>query len=258
VGTLDGKVAIVVGSATNIGAETSRLMAKQGAKVVLADLNIKDAEAVASEICKSGGEAAAFKMDITSESDVKAMVEFVVKKYGGVDVLHNNVAAIGAIDNAVGFDYAGDILNIDMKVYDRTMAVNLRGFILTMRHVVPEMLKRGGGSIINTSSIASINAGTRGHAYAISKAGVNVLTLAVAATYAKSKIRCNAVLPGGIERTGNVNQNRPPVVSGPNQGKPKDIANMVVFLASDQTAGYINGSLMLVDGGSMLRGGGAG
>jgi NAD(P)-dependent dehydrogenase (short-subunit alcohol dehydrogenase family) len=252
-GTLDGKVAIVMGSATNIGAETSRLMAAQGAKVVLADLNIKDAEAVAAEIRKGGGEAAAFKTDITVESDVKAMVEFAVRKYGGVDVLHNNVAAIGAIDNSVGFDYAADILNIDMSVYDRTMAVNLRGFILTMRYVVPEMLKRGGGSIINTSSIASISAGTRGHAYAISKAGVNVLTRAVAATYAKNKIRCNAVLPGGVERTGNVNPNRPSIASGPNLAKPRDIANMVVFLASDQTAAYINGSLMLVDGGMTLH-----
>jgi NAD(P)-dependent dehydrogenase (short-subunit alcohol dehydrogenase family) len=248
-GTLDGKVAIIVGSATNIGAETARLMAKQGAKVVLADLNIKDAEAVAAEIRQNGGDAIAFKMDITSEPDIKAMVDFVMKKYGGVDVLHNNVAAIGAIDNSVGFDYGGDILNIDMKVYDRTMAVNLRGYILTMRYIVPQMLKRGGGSIINTSSIASIGAGSRGHAYAISKAGVNMLTRSIAATYGKNHIRCNAVLPGGIIRTGNINPNRPPIASGPNMGKPRDIANMVVFLASDDTAGYINGSLIQVDGG---------
>ena len=221
--------------------------------MVLGDLNIKDAEKVAEEIRQSGGEAAAFKMDVTNESEIKALVEFAVNKYGGVDILHNNAAAIGAIDKAVTADYAADILNIDMKIYDRTMEVNLRSYILTMRYAVPEMLKRGGGSIINTSSIASINAGTRGHAYAISKAGINVLTRAVAATYGKNKIRCNAVLPGAIVRTGNVDPNRPPIISGPNMGQPRDIANMVVFLASDQTAGYINGSLMLVDGGLTLR-----
>jgi len=264
-GTLDGKVAIIAGGATNQGAESAKLMAKQGAKVVVGDLNIKDAEATAAEIRRNGGEAVAFKLDISREEDVRALVEYAVNTYGGVDVLHNNVAALGAIDNTIAADYAGDILKIDMAVYDHTMAVNLRGFILTMRYAVPEMIKRGGGSIINTSSIASIETGMSGHAYAISKAGVNTLTRAVAAAYGQYRIRCNAVIPGSVARTGNVNMTRPPghplyidpnkpPQPGPKRGLPRDIANLVVFLASDETAGYINGSLIQIDGGPMGRG----
>lgn len=247
-GTLEGKVAIIAGGATNQGAESAGLMAKQGARVVIGDLNIKDAEATASEIRGSGGDAVAFKFDITREDEVRALVEFAVKTYGGVDILHNNVAAIGAIDSVIGRDYSTDILKLNMADYDRTMAVNLRGFILTMRYAVPEMIKRGGGSIINISSIASVGAGSRGHAYAISKAGVNAATRAVAAAYGQYNIRCNAILPGGIARTGNVDKTRPAVIANP-KGKPRDIANMVVFLASDETAGYVNGALIQIDGG---------
>jgi len=264
-GTLDGKVAIIAGGATNQGAESARLMAKQGAKVVVGDLNIRGAEETASEIRRNGGDAVAFKLDISKEEDVKALVEFAVKTYGGVDVLHNNVAALGAIDNTIAADYAGDILKIDMAVYDHTMAVNLRGFILTMRYAVPEMIKRGGGSIINTSSIASLEPGMSGHAYAISKTGVNTLTKAVATAYGQYRIRCNAVIPGSVARTGNVNTTRPPghplyidpnkpPQPGPKRGLPRDIANLVVFLASDETAGYINGALIQIDGGPMGRG----
>ena len=264
-GTLDGKVAIIAGGATNQGAESARLMAKQGAKVVVGDLNIRGAEETASEIRRNGGDAVAFKLDISKEEDVKALVEFAVKTYGGVDVLHNNVAALGAIDNTIAADYAGDILKIDMTVYDHTMAVNLRGFILTMRYAVPEMIKRGGGSIINTSSIASLEPGMSGHAYAISKTGVNTLTKAVATAYGQYRVRCNAVIPGSVARTGNVNMTRPPghplyidpnkpPQPGPKRGLPRDIANLVVFLASDETAGYINGALIQIDGGPMGRG----
>jgi NAD(P)-dependent dehydrogenase (short-subunit alcohol dehydrogenase family) len=247
-GTLEGKVAIIAGGATNQGAESAKLMSRQGAKIVVGDLNIKDAEATAAEIRKAGGDAVAFKFDITKEEEVRALVDFAVKTYGGVDVLHNNVAAIGAIDSVIGRDYSTDVLKLNMADYDRTMAVNLRGFILTMRYAVPEMIKRGGGSIINISSIASVGAGSRGHAYAISKAGVNAATRAVAAAYGQYNIRCNAILPGGIARTGNVDQTRAAVISDP-KGKPIDIANMVVFLASDETARYVNGALIQIDGG---------
>ncbi len=258
-GTLNGKVAICAGGATNMGAATAKLMAKEGAKVIIADLNITDAEKTAAEIRDAGGDATAIKMDISNESDVQAMVKQAVEKYGGVDVLYNTVAAIGAIDNAVGIDYGTDIVNLDLDVYDHTMEINLRGSILTIRAVVPEMLKRGGGSIINTSSIASMGGGPRGHAYAISKAGINALTKGVAAAYGPQKIRCNAVVPGGVLRTGNINTSRPPVVPtddkpGPKLGTPQEIANLVVFLASDETASFINGQLIQIDGGPAGRG----
>ena len=264
-GTLEGKVAIIAGGATNQGAESAKLMAKQGAKVVVGDLNIKDAELTAAEIRKSGGDAVAFRFDISKEDEVEALVEFAVTTYGGVDVLHNNAAAMGAIDNVIAADHATDILKLDMAAFDHTIAVDLRGFILTMRYAVPEMMKRGGGSIINTSSIASVETGPRGHAYTIAKAGVNALTKAVAAAYGQYRIRCNVVIPGGVARWGNVNFDRPPghplyvdpnnpPTAGPKRGMPREIANVVVFLASDETASYVNGALIQVDGGPRGRG----
>jgi NAD(P)-dependent dehydrogenase (short-subunit alcohol dehydrogenase family) len=258
-GTLNNKVAICAGGATNMGAATARLMAEEGAKVVIADLNITDAEKTAAEIREKGGDAIAFKMDISSESDVQAMVRYTVEKFGGVDVLFNSIAATGAMDSAIGIDYSTDIVNLDIAVYDHTMEINLRGSILTIRAAVPEMLKRGGGSIINTSSVASLGGNSRGHAYAISKAGINALTQGIAAAYGPQKIRCNAIVPAGILRTENIDTSRPPVIPmdnkpGPRTGTPQEVANLVVFLASDETSSYINGQLIQIDGGPTGRG----
>jgi NAD(P)-dependent dehydrogenase (short-subunit alcohol dehydrogenase family) len=246
---LRGKVAIVAGSATGMGAAGAKLMAQEGAKVVLADINIAGAEAGAAEIRRAGGEAAACEVDISNEPAVKAMVEFTVQQYGGVDVLHNNAANFAS--DIIGADTATDILHLDLNVFDRTIAVNLRGFILTTKYAVPEMMKRGGGSIINTSSGTSLRPQLWQHAYSISKAGVNMLTLAVATAYGKQGIRCNAVLPG-LVLTGPMTQDLVDLVVRHNltsyAGLPQDLANVFVFLASDESR-YITGQLIQVDGG---------
>ena len=246
---LRGKIAIVAGSATGMGAAGAKLMAQEGAKVVLADINIAGAAERAAEIRAAGGEAAACEMDISDESSVKAMLEFTVGRYGGVDVLHNNAAIFTA--DVLGRDTATDILHLDLAVFDRTLAVNLRGFILTMKYAVPEMVKRGGGSIINTSSGVSLLPQLSQHAYSISKAGVNMLTLAVATAYGKQGIRCNAVLPG-LVLTGPLAQELVDVVVRhnltPYAGLPQDLANIFLFLASDESR-YITGQLIQVDGG---------
>lgn len=246
---LRGKIAIVAGSATGMGAAGAKLMAQEGAKVVLADINIAGAAERAAEIRAAGGEAAACEMDISDESSVKAMLEFTVGRYGGVDVLHNNAAIFTA--DVIGRDTATDILHLDLAVFDRTLAVNLRGFILTMKYAVPEMVKRGGGSIINTSSGVSLLPQLSQHAYSISKAGVNMLTLAVATAYGKQGIRCNAVLPG-LVLTGPLAQELVDVVVRhnltPYAGLPQDLANIFLFLASDESR-YITGQLIQVDGG---------
>ena len=246
---LRGKVAIVVGSATGMGAAGAASMAQEGAHVVLADINIAGAKARAADIRRAGGEAVAFEVDISNEAAVEAMVVFTVKQYGGVDVLHNNAADFAP--DVIGPDTATDILHLDLAIFDRTIAVNLRGFILTMKHAVPEMLKRGGGSIINTSSGVSLLPQLSQHAYSISKSGVNMLTLAVATAYGKQGIRCNAVLPG-LVLTGQLTQD---LVEGvvrhnltPYAGLPQDLANVFVFLASDESR-YITGQLIQVDGG---------
>ncbi|MFN8628484.1 MAG: SDR family oxidoreductase [Candidatus Binatia bacterium] len=246
---LRGKVAIVVGSASGMGAAGAAAMAQEGAKVVLADINIGGAKERAAEIRRAGGECCAFEVDIANEQAVKSMVEFAVKQYGGIDVLHNNAANFAP--EVIGADTAADILHLDLAIFDRTIAVNLRGFILTTKYVVPEMLKRGGGSIINTSSGTSLKPQMWQHAYSISKAGVNMLTLAVATTYGKRGIRCNAVLPG-LVLTGPMAQELVDTVVRHNltpfAGLPQDLANAFVFLASDESR-YITGQLIQVDGG---------
>jgi len=248
-GRLHGKVAIVVGSATGMGAAGAALMAQEGAQVVLADINIAGAEARAADIRGAGGAAVAFEVDIANEAAVEAMVAFTVGQYGGVDVLHNNAANFAP--DIIGADTATDILHLDLGIFDRTIAVNLRGFILTTRYVVPEMLKRGGGSIINTSSGTSLKPQLWQHAYSISKAGVNMLTLAVATAYGKQGIRCNAVLPG-LVLTAPLTQDLVDTVVRhnltPYAGLPQDLANVFVFLASDESR-YITGQLIQVDGG---------
>lgn len=246
---LKGKVAIVAGSASGMGAAGARLMAAEGAKVVLADINIRLAEQRAAEIRAAGGEAVACAVDIADESAVKAMVEFTVKQYGGIDVLHNNAAIF--IPEVLGPDTATDILHLDLAIFDRTLSVNLRGFILTARHVVPEMLKRGGGSIINTSTGVSLLPQPTQHAYSISKAGVNMLTLAIATAYGKQGIRCNAVLPGLVLTNPEAGRYIDMAVRHnltPYAGQPEDLANVFVFLASDESR-YITGQLIQVDGG---------
>lgn len=246
---LKGKVVIVAGCATGMGAAGARLMAKEGAKVVLADINMAGAEKGAADIREAGGDAVARAVDISNESSVKAMVDFTVKRYGGVDVLHNNAAIF--VPEVLGPDTATDILHLDLAVFDRTLAVNLRGFILTTKYVVPEMLTRGGGSVINTSSGVSLLPQLTQHAYSISKAGVNMFTLAVATAYGKQGIRCNAVLPGLVLTGPMTHQLVDMAVRHnltPYAGLPEDLANVFVFLASDESR-YITGQLIQVDGG---------
>jgi NAD(P)-dependent dehydrogenase (short-subunit alcohol dehydrogenase family) len=251
---LKGKVAIVAGSASGMGAVGASFMAAEGAKVVLADVNIPGAEQRAAEIRAAGGDAVACAVDIADEASVRAMVDFTLKTYGGVDVLHNNAALLAP--DVMGPDTATDILHLDLAVFDRTLAVNLRGFIVTAKYVVPEMLKRGGGSIINTSSGSSLLPQLTQHAYSISKAGVNMLTLAIATTYGKQGIRCNAVLPGLVLTRPMPQQIVDMVVRHnltPYAGQPEDLANVFVFLASDESR-YITGQLLQVDGGVLAHG----
>ncbi|MCA9509580.1 MAG: SDR family oxidoreductase, partial [Myxococcales bacterium] len=174
-----------------------------------------------------------------------------VDAFGGLDVLHNNAAAIGSAKP--GADH--DVASIDVDVWDRTMAVNLRGVWLGCKHAIPRMLERGGGSIVNTSSGSSLQGDLANAAYAVSKGGVNTLTLYVATQYGKRGIRCNAIAPGlvlshPVEHFGG--QRYVDMLEEhhltPRVGRPDDIANAVVFLASDES-GFVTGQILRVDGG---------
>jgi len=252
-------VAIVVGGATGIGAATCRRLAAEGASVVVADVNMESATLTAGAIEDGGGRARAIEVDIAEESSVADLVERATSTYGGVDLLDNNAADTSS--RAMVGDL--DAVTIDMALWDRILAVNLRGFVLTCRYAIPAMLERGGGAIVNIASGSGLTGEPDHVAYGCSKAGVIQLARHVAVRWGKEGIRCNAIAPGLIvtekvaalggtfESFSNLILAR---VLTPRLGRPDDIAAMVAFLLSDDS-GYISGQVFSVDGGHFVRGG---
>ena len=223
-------------------------MAREGALVVVADLNRVEAERVAGEL----DAAVPVEVDVSDEEAVERMIETAVRTFGGLDVLHNNAtdSSLNAVDT--------DIATLDMSVFDRLVAVNLKGQFLGCKHAIPAMLARGGGSIVNTASIDGfVGRGVRA-AYGASKAGVVLLTKSVASQYGKRGIRCNAVAPGLTLTPGAVNNASKEYVemslrnyAMPRLCAPEDVAKAVVFLASDD-ASYVNAETLMVDGGATV------
>jgi len=242
-------VAIVTGSGSGIGEATARLMAREGASVVVADIDGTQAERVAGELDR----AVAAEVDVSDESSVIRMIETAVESFGGLDVLHNN--ASDASTNALDMD----IVTLDMAIFDRLVAVNLKGQFMGCKHAIPHMLARGGGSIVNTASIEGfVGRGVRA-AYGAAKAGVVLLTKSVASQYGARGIRCNAVAPGLVLTPALKHHYTTPEPLEPSQAlypmprlcAPEDVANAVLFLAS-QEAAYINGTTLMVDGGATV------
>jgi len=249
-GALDGKVAIVTGGASGIGARTVELFAEEGARVVIGDMQEERGHDVAAAL----GKRAVFqRCEVSREDDVRALVGRAEKEWGRLDVIFNNAGFGGAL---------GPVAETPVDEWDLTFAVLVRGVFLGMKHAAP-LLARQGGSIINTASVAGLVAGWSPHAYAAAKAAVIQLSKSVALELAPRKVRVNAICPGFIAtplalntvgRTATAEEaaaSREVMASAqaiPRPGQPDDIARMALFLASDSST-FVTGQALAVDGG---------
>jgi NAD(P)-dependent dehydrogenase (short-subunit alcohol dehydrogenase family) len=250
---LAGKVAIVTGAGSGIGAASARALAAAGAAVVVADLREDGAASVADSIEHAGGQSVSVTLDVSDEARVADMVSLAVDRFGGVDILHNNAAAI---ELAL---YDGSVHELETGVWERAMAVNATGAMLCCKYAIPHMVAVGGGAIVNTSSADGLVGDGSRAAYSASKGALQAFTRNVATQYGKRGIRCNAIAPGIIV-TELVDTAVPQSMKDlwlrhtltPRLGVPDDIAGLVTFLASDAGA-YITGQTIVVDGGQTVH-----
>lgn len=249
--TSTDKVAIVTGAGSGIGRASALLLARRGAAVAIADIDGDRAGQVAAEIRGAGGRALAITVDVAIEAEIQRMIATTVAEFGGLDILHNNAADVS---QATYFRDMG-VTDMDLDLWNHVMSVNLGGAMLGCKHAIPEMLRRGGGAIVNTSSLSSTAGQDSSLAYSSSKGALNTLTRYIATTYGKQGIRCNAVAPGYVLT--DAARNAPAHIVDifrdhaltPWLAEPEDIASVVAFLASDEARG-ITGQLILADCGA--------
>ena len=248
---LKGKVAIITGGAHGMGAVEAVLFAKEGAKVVIADIREEDARKVEAEIAEVGGEAMGAILDVTKENQWERTIADVVARFGKLDILVNNAGISGSGEKDFGSSQA----------WDQLMDVNAKSVFLGMKHAIPEMEKAGGGAIVNISSISGMVGQSYIHpGYNASKGAVRLVTKAAAVQHAKSGIRVNSVHPGsmppmltsGARGDGGSQDARMAAIPMGREGQPIEVANAVLFMASDE-ASYITGTELMVDGGYTAR-----
>jgi NAD(P)-dependent dehydrogenase (short-subunit alcohol dehydrogenase family) len=244
---LAGKVAMITGAAGSMGAVEARLFAKEGAKVVVADVLQEEGRAVVGEIAAAGGEACFVALDVTNEGAWQEAVTTAVATYGKLDILVNNAGISGSS--------GGDLMATD--AWNRLMEINAKGTFLGVKHAAAAMQQSGGGAIVNISSISGFAGQAHSHmGYNASKGAVRLLTKSAAVQYAKDGIRVNSVHPGLMPpmRTSVTSADpefraqRFTQIPLGREGQPEEVAYAVLFLASDE-ASYITGTELVVDGG---------
>jgi NAD(P)-dependent dehydrogenase (short-subunit alcohol dehydrogenase family) len=249
---LAGKVAIVAGGAGRIGTASSVRLAEEGCAVVVGDVNADAAREVAEWIVAKGGRAVHVAFDIADEGSVAVLFSTAMAEFGGLDLLHCNAAALEP--ETIGQDT--DVETVALDVFDRTLAVNLRGHVLCTRQAIPLLVERGGGAIVYTASAAAFIGEPERPSYAIAKSGLTALTRHVARRWGKEGIRANAVAPGLVltpaVRAGTMAQHVLAAVPHTRLGEPADIAAVVAFLLSDDGE-WVNGQVLSVDGGWTMR-----
>ena len=246
---LKGKIAIVTGAGAGIGRGIAERFAREGASVVIAEVDRSTGESAAQAIKDAGGDAIFIPTDVSSEAQVKAMVETTLGRHGRIDVLCNNAAVLFFREEAPAHELTNE-------TWDRTIAVNLRGYWLTSKYVVPAMLRQKSGSIIHVASPTGLFGFTRLTAYSASKGGVIGLMRAMAADYAPEHIRVNAIIPGTIDTPMNAVELSDPaararyaeIAPARRLGTAEDLGGIAVFLASEDSD-YCVGGIFTVDGG---------
>lgn len=246
---LDGKIAVITGTAAGIGRATALRFAEEGALIVGADVSEEDNAATAELVQDAGGKMISTTVDVTDDASVASLFRLAEEQFGRVDVVFNNAGVMLPGDD--------DATNTSDEVIDRTLAINVKGVIHGCRHGIPALRRAGGGSIINTASfVASVGAATPQIAYTASKGAVVSLTRELAVVHAREGIRVNALSPGPLQTellmsfldTDEKRQRRLVHVPMGRFGRASEMANAALFLASDESS-YVTGANLLVDGG---------
>ncbi|MFC1915368.1 SDR family NAD(P)-dependent oxidoreductase [Chloroflexota bacterium] len=246
---LKDKVCVISGAGSGIGREASLLFAREGAKIVVSDIKTEAGEETVDMVKASGGDAAFVPADVSKAAEVEKMIRFAAEKYGKINVLYNNAGFFSKKDRL--------IVELEEEIWDKAMTINLKGTYLCCKYGIPELIKSGGGAIINVGSAAAL-VGIEFPAYSATKGGIVSLTRTVARQYANKGIRANVICPGQTatamyKETVEARQERgpefpyQPILLG-RMGKPEEIAHLALYLASDESA-WVTGATFVIDGG---------
>src|SRR6186713_784268 len=247
---LADKVCVITGAGSGMGRVASTMFAAQGARVVVADTNEAAADETVGAVTAAGGQAVAIRVDVSQETDARAMIDRAIGSFGRIDVLYNNAGIMPEADHSV--------IDTDVETWDKVMAVNVRGVFLGCKHAVPHMAEQGTGSIINIASfVALLGCSVPQDAYTASKGAVLSLTRSLAVQFGPNGIRTNAICPGPVEtpllmdwlvKDEAAKQLRLARNPTGRFGKPEEIVHMAIYLASDESR-WTNGASLVVDGG---------